>query len=177
MCGGVSTLSLLILFLFLFASEPLLPSPRCTRVGVCVPPSCTVRTVIQRYQQIAKSQRQTAGKCVKRCSRSARDTPRNRKPTEPRFTLAFHVCHSSGIWTEPRRWSLESAISCARYKRRKARTLGRARTNGIFEAMFSEIRNVPSRAHRTEGDRRKKSGRFADTVESREFDDARQPQT
>jgi len=41
------------------------------------PPSArSARTVIQRYRQIAKSQRQTASKCAKRTRRRPRDTLR-----------------------------------------------------------------------------------------------------
>lgn len=35
------------------------------------------------------------------------------------FTLASRVCHSSGIWTEPKNWPLEAAVS--RVMRRKRR--------------------------------------------------------
>lgn len=88
-CGGVSTF--LLLSLSLFSSPPLfltlslspasIPFPAvyaCASTCTCVRATLrTARTVIQRYQQIAKSQRQTAGKCAKQ--RGPRDTPRNRK--------------------------------------------------------------------------------------------------
>lgn len=79
----------------------LLLSPRSAApfLAARVPPRAhrAPRTVIQRYQQIAKSQRQTAGKCAKRDELPARRAIRYKLESD---RVSYFFCHSLRVWAK-----------------------------------------------------------------------------